>query len=79
MQIRSKVSSGTILLELTTENGRMTLGDEAGTVELVVLASVTAALTESGVFDLEIVFPDGDVVRAAEGSAQLSPEVTRAS
>lgn len=58
MQVRSEVSSPTVLLELTTENGGITLGGTAGTVDLYVGAIGTAAITwTDGVWDLEIVFP----------------------
>ena len=81
MQVRSEVESPDVLLELTTENGGITLGGAAGTVDLYVGAVATSAIAwESGVFDLEIVFPGAlpdDVDRIAQGSISVSPEVTR--
>lgn len=81
MQVRSEVESLDVLLELTTENGGITLGGAAGTVELYAGATATSAITwQSGVFDLEIVFPGAspdDVDRIAQGSISVSPEVTR--
>lgn len=78
MQVRAEIGSPTVLLELTTENGGITLGGTAGTIDLYVGATATAAFTwEGGVFDLEIEFPGGDVRRLAQGSISVSPEVTR--
>lgn len=79
MQIRSKVESPEVLLSLTTENGGIALGGTAGTIELLIDADDTAAITwTSGVYDLEIVFPGGQVRRLMYGSVVVSPEVTRA-
>ncbi len=78
MQIRSEVESPTVLLELSTTNGRIALGGAAGTATLTLDAATTAALDwDSGVWDLEITHPGGDVSRMAEGTASVSPEVTR--
>lgn len=81
MQVRAEKESPTALLSLSTENGGIALGGAAGTVDLYVGATATAAITwESGLFDLEVVHPGAlpdDVTRLAEGSISVSPEVTR--
>jgi hypothetical protein len=78
MQVREEVESTAVLLELTTENGRIVLGGTAGTVELLVDADTTTAITwDGGAWDLEIVHPGGEVTRLAQGSLCVSPEVTR--
>ena len=78
MQVRAKISDTAVLLELTTENDGITLGDEAGTIDLSVTAEQSAAITwKGGVYDLEIEFADGVVKRLVEGSITVSPEVTR--
>lgn len=81
MQVRAEVESTEVLLELTTENGGITLGGTAGTIDFYVGATATAAFTwTSGVFDLEIVHPGAlpdDVTRLAQGPVSVSPEVTR--
>ena len=78
MQVRSEVTSPVVLVELTTENGRILLGGADGTVDLLISAADTAAFAwEAGVWDLEIVHPGGQVTRLAEGSLSVSPEVTR--
>lgn len=80
MQVRRKLSDpDPPLLELTTQNGGIAITNAAeGRFELFVSASDTAALSfRSGVYDLELVAPSGDVIRLFEGNAILSPEVTR--
>lgn len=78
MQVRATVNSPAKLLELTTENGGITLGGTAGTIAIVVAASATAGQAwREGVYDLEIVFGGGDVRRLLSGAVTLSPEVTR--
>lgn len=78
MQIREKIESTAVLLELSTTDGRITLGGTAGTVNLRVEAVDTAAITwRSGVYDLEIEFTDGTVRRLFSGPVSVSPEVTR--
>ena len=79
LNVRETYSSASAILTLTTENGGITLGDAAGTITLSATATVTAALTApfSGVYDLELVSGGGVVTRLLEGSATISPEVTR--
>ena len=78
MQVRSEVESSTVLLSLTTENGGITLGGVAGTIELFVSDDASTLFTwTAGVWDLEIEFPGGEVTRLAQGSVSVSPEVTR--
>ena len=78
MQVRAEIGSPTILLELTTENGGITLGGATGSVELLSAPSETATMAwDGGVWDLEIVHPGGEVTRLAQGSLCVSPEVTR--
>lgn len=78
MQVRAEVESPDFLLELTTANGGITLGGAAGTVDLYVSDETTSAITwTSGVFDIEIEHPSGEVTRLAQGSVGVSPEVTR--
>lgn len=78
MQVREDIDAPAVLLELSTDNGRIALGGTAGTVELLVDAVTTAAIAwESGVWDLEIAHPGGDVTRLAEGPISVRREVTR--
>jgi hypothetical protein len=79
LNVRETYASTSAVLTLTTENAGITLGDAAGTITLSATATVTAALTApfSGVYDLELVSGGGVVTRLLEGSATISPEVTR--
>jgi len=79
MQVRPEVASATVLLELTSGNGRIVLGTTDGKITLGLTATETAALTwQRAVYDLEIVHSDGSVRRLMEGSIKVRPEVTRA-
>lgn len=78
MQIRKEIASATPYIELTTENGGITLGGVAGTISLFISPTDTAAFTwTAGVYDLEIVFSPTDVRRLVYGPVTVSPEVTR--
>jgi len=75
MQVRPTTDSTTVTLELTTANGRLTLGGAAGTIDMLVLAS---AMTMTGefVYDLELV-TGTTVTRLLQGYFNVRPEVTR--
>jgi hypothetical protein len=76
MQIRREIESTTVMLELTTENGRITLGGDEGTIQLLISAADTSTLDRSGVYDLELV--EGEIVkRLIRGNINLNLEVTR--
>lgn len=80
MQVRSSYRSDVVLLELSTENGGITLGGTAGTVDRLITAAQTSALPARGcVYDLELYSPGGgDTDRFLEGSIGTElPEVTR--
>ena len=76
MQVRKLVTSTDTLAELTTSNGKMTL-NASGEISLSLTATETAAITSSGVYDLEITSSGGVVERVVEGNFNLIPEVTR--
>jgi hypothetical protein len=78
MQVRQSVESPEVLLELSTENARITLGGPAGTITLAITATDTAAITwAGGVYDFELQFPGGRVKRLFYGTVTVSPDVTR--
>lgn len=78
MQIRADLESTTPLITLTTENSGITLGDEAGTIELYISDTDTADMTwTQGVYDLEVILANGDVRRLLYGTVVVTPEVTR--
>jgi len=77
MQLRTSVTSSTVVLELSSENGRITIG-QAGRLDLQIAADDTAAMpTASGVYDLEVKFASGVVKKIIRGSYLVTPEVTR--
>ena len=79
MQVREDYESPLPLLELTTENGGITIDPvNTGVLHLYISDVGTAAcLWGGGVYDVEIVHPGGDVTRLVQGSVSVSPEVTR--
>jgi hypothetical protein len=77
MQVRRTIESTTPLITLTTENGRISINGVLGLITLSISAADTAALTSSGVYDLEIISSGGLVSRVIQGTFTLSPEVTR--
>jgi hypothetical protein len=77
MQIRSSIDSEDVIIELTTENGRISL-DADGGIALFIADTDTAALDfTNAVYDLELIPPGGGADRILEGRVTLSPEVTR--
>jgi tRNA threonylcarbamoyladenosine modification (KEOPS) complex Pcc1 subunit len=78
MQIRGKRTSTSVTLSLTTENGGITLGDDAGTIDLLISATDSAAM-EVGtyVYDLELISVSGSVSRLLMGNFVVRGEVTR--
>lgn len=79
MQVRRTIDSGTFLVYLTTENGGLTVNPADADNQILINMSdeVTASITTSGVYDLEIESPAGVVSRILQGVFTLSPEVTR--
>lgn len=85
MQVRTKYGSD-ILLELTTENGGLTVGPADGRILIEITAEQTDELGATdqpmkprtrAVYDLEVVYSSGDVKRLLEGSVTISPNITR--
>jgi hypothetical protein len=77
MQIRPKLSSTSILEELTTEDGDIVLDDTAHTITIQVSATKTAAFTFNfAVYSLEII-KNTNVDQILSGNLSLEKEVTR--
>lgn len=78
MQVRPSYTSDTILLELTTTNGRIIIDEPNKTIELRVDAADTEALTwKYGVYDLEMVSPAAYVVQLLRGNINVKNEATK--
>lgn len=77
-QFRTSVESPAALMELSTTDGRIVLGGPDGTIRIVISALATAAISwDEAVYDLNITFPDGTVVRRMAGGVAVSKGVTR--
>lgn len=67
----------TALVDMTTENGKITLGGALGTVILNLTASETAALpTCVGYYDIELI-QGSNVTRFLEGEFNIVDEITK--
>lgn len=78
MQIRATLSDPEVLINLSSANGGIVLGPEAGKIAIKISAEATADIEWlSAVYDLEVVFANGDVRRLMFGSVRVSQEVTR--
>ncbi len=86
MHVRETYASDTKLIELTTENGGITLGGAAGTISVLATAIQMAAITvpdvsgtpptRSCVYDLELI--NGSTIeRLLNGKFLITREVTR--
>ena len=77
MQVREKYTSPSAIINLTTENGGITLGGDEGTIDIDISATSTASLVaKEYVYDLELV-SSSVVTRLIEGKFIVTPEVTR--
>lgn len=77
MQLRAKIDSADVLLELTTENGGITIDDVLKTITLNISATASSALTfTSAVYSLELI--DGtEVTPFIYGAVTVEKEITR--
>ena len=77
MQVRDGRCSQTIVVTLSTANGRIALGGAAGTVTLTIAAADSALLPIGEfVYDLELTI-GATVTRLLSGTFTVSGEVTR--
>ena len=87
MQIRPSYGSSVVWADLTEADGGLVLGGTAGTVDVFLSASQTASIpitlvanqpmpTASGVYDLVLVLPSGDIVRCLRGTVGVAAGVT---
>lgn len=82
MQVRPTYRSPTRWLTVSSTaqdvDASLVLGGAAGTITLFVSDAKTASFPASrGVYDLEIVMANGDVVRFLQGQFQVTAEVTK--
>jgi len=79
LQMRESVEAVDTFIDITSGNSPddIALGGAAGTIIIAISATTTAALTQGGVYDLELVSGAGVVTRLLQGNVTLSKEVTR--
>ena len=78
MKAKTGFDSSEAVINLTTENGGITLGGTAGTITLLISAANTASLTPAiYIYDLEIILASAEIVRVFEGSITVYAEVTK--
>jgi hypothetical protein len=78
MQVREKHSSPNTILNLTVDNGGISVGECQGSITIYVSAEQTESLVpKKYVYDLEIASSENMVYRIIEGDFIVTPEVTR--
>lgn len=83
MQLRRQYTSPTPALSLTSSPAAgLTITPLAGRVDIEISEAQTRSLSlstvnDAYVYDCEVVFPSGEVRRALEGRALVSPEATK--
>lgn len=78
MQVRVSVDSSSAILNMTTENGYITIDEPKGSVFFGVSADEMSGIPAGKyVYDLELVSPIGVVERLIMGSFTVRAEVTR--
>lgn len=77
MQVRETHNSSDALISMNTLEG-ITLGGKAGTINIFIPSVLTEGFKPvPHVYDLELIYPNGSVVRILEGTFNVTPEVTR--
>lgn len=77
MQLREK-SGGVVLVDFKAEGFISITNQQQGQWEIEIPAEASANFTfERGIFDIEVEFSNGEVVRVVEGAIVIKQEVTR--
>ena len=79
MQIRGSVGSTSVIQELSTENGMITINESAGTVLMTIGGATTGnyEYPAEGVYSLHLISGIGAVERPVSGPAYLIQDPTR--
>lgn len=78
MQFRKKYGAAAIIMSFTTADLSIILGGADGSIAIKGLATLTEDITDRyGVYDLEMLAPNGDVDRILKGAVDFDPEVTK--
>lgn len=78
MQIRDKISNA-LVVEMTTENGKLMVTGTSGRIDMILSATETMTFNFiTALYDLEIIAPDSTTVeRILQGEITLDRNVTR--
>jgi hypothetical protein len=80
MQVRASTESSVVILDLTTENNAIELGESDGSISIYISDDVMTLVPEGiYVYDLELVAPSADlfVYKILQGNFAVRSEVTR--
>ena len=78
MQVRQAVTSSTVIVELTTENGRIAVIPSKGQFQMTLTAAETAELSPGNyIYDLEVVAPGGSETTLLQGGFTVVAQVTQ--
>ena len=78
MEVRRTVDASSALIGLSTADGRIVINPSLGALTITLTPELTASLTQSGVYDLEIVHTStGAVHKVIRGEFKLEKEVSR--
>lgn len=77
MQVRPYIGSKVVVDELTTENGRLEFVADGQLKVLMSNEATDAYRFDKGVYDIEIISPEGVVTRVVEGRVVARHGVTR--
>lgn len=82
MQIRKSINDPSVIIELSTVNGKIILGGIAGTISLKITAVESAGFTladftDSTVYDIELIDGGGIPKKFLRGNVIFKPEVTK--
>lgn len=79
MQIRDLPTDPNILLELSTENGKITVDAGVGQINLTLSALETSKITKwrEGYYDIIVTSPLGEVTRLLQGKIAVSYGITK--
>lgn len=78
MQIRSSPKSLITLAELTTENAQIIIDLASALVTIQMSSTITAAFAfERAMYDLELIYSNGEKDRIVEGRVYVLPSVTQ--
>jgi len=78
MQVRQFVDSASVLVELSTANGKIVITSALGQINLTLTSSQTAALSPAGnyLYDLNLTSPGGYVYKILQGAFVVNASVT---